>query len=127
LLPLTTYLLLGTDEAGPLFGTADPAAVFSQAKACGVGEVVLKAGASGCWHEGDTPTHLPSVAVRVVDPVGAGDAFAGAYLAARLRGTGPRRAAWLGTRFAAGVVATAGDTDGLPSPAEVVALLEEVG
>jgi 2-dehydro-3-deoxygluconokinase len=127
LLPLTTYLLLGTDEAEPLFGTAEPAAVFSQAKACGVGEVVLKAGAGGCWHEGDTPTHLPSVAVQVVDPVGAGDAFAGAYLAARLRGTGPRGAAWLGTRFAAGVVATAGDTDGLPSPAEVVALLEEVG
>lgn len=125
MLPLTTYLLLGTDEAVPLFGTDDPATVFSQAKTLGVGEVVLKAGAGGCWHEGDAPTHLPSVAVRVVDPVGAGDAFAGAYLAARLRGIGPRGAAWLGTRFAASVVATAGDTDGLPSPTEVVALLAE--
>ncbi|MDG6108943.1 sugar kinase [Dactylosporangium aurantiacum] len=131
LLPLTAYLLLGMDEAGPLFGTDDPATVFARAKALGVGEVVLKAGADGCWHEagaaGDGPVHLPSVAVRVVDPVGAGDAFAGAYLAARLRGIGPGGAAWLGTRFAAGVVATAGDTDGLPSAAEVVALLEEAG
>lgn len=125
LLPLTTYLLLGMDEAVPLFGTDRPATVFAQARAAGVGEVVLKAGADGCWHEGDTPTHLPSVAVQVVDPVGAGDAFAGAYLAARLRDIAPRGAAWLGTRFAAGVVATAGDTDGLPSPTEVVALLAE--
>ncbi|GAA3190976.1 sugar kinase [Dactylosporangium siamense] len=127
LLPLTAYLLLGMDEAVPLFGTDVPATVFAQARAAGVGEVVLKAGADGCWHEGDRPTHLPSVAVRVVDPVGAGDAFAGAYLAARLRGIGPRGAAWLGTRFAAGVVATAGDTDGLPSPAEATALLAEAG
>ncbi|MET7423373.1 sugar kinase [Dactylosporangium sp. NPDC005555] len=127
LLPMTTYLLLGMDEAVPLFGTDDPAAVFALAKAAGVREVVLKAGADGCWHEGDTPTHLPSVAVRVVDPVGAGDAFAGAYLAARLAGTGPRGAAWLGTRFAARVVATAGDTEGLPSPAEVTALLTGAG
>ncbi len=125
LLPLTAYLLLGMDEAVPLFGTDRPAEVFSQARRLGVGEVVLKAGADGCWHEGETPTHLPSVAVRVVDPVGAGDAFAGAYLAARLRGIGPRGAAWLGTRFAAGVVAAAGDTDGLPSPAEAVRLTAE--
>ncbi|GAA1515821.1 sugar kinase [Dactylosporangium maewongense] len=128
LLPLTAYLLLGMDEAVPLFGTDDPGEVFARAKAAGVREVVLKAGADGCWHDGgDTPAHLPSTAVRVVDPVGAGDAFAGAYLAARLAGTGPRGAALLGTRFAARVVASAGDTEGLPAPAEVAAMLAEAG
>jgi 2-dehydro-3-deoxygluconokinase len=131
LLPLTTYLLLGTDEAVPLFGTDDPGEVFARARAAGVREVVLKAGAGGCWHDAGPPahppTHLPAAAVRVVDPVGAGDAFAGAYLAARLAGTGPRGAAWLGTRFAAGVVASPGDTEGLPSPAEAAALLAEAG
>ncbi|MEV4138014.1 sugar kinase [Dactylosporangium sp. NPDC049742] len=128
LLPLTAYLLLGMDEAVPLFGTDDPGEVFARARAAGVREVVLKAGADGCWHDGgDTPAHLPSAAVRVVDPVGAGDAFAGAYLAARLAGTGPRGAALLGTRFAARVVALAGDTEGLPAPAEVAAMLAEAG
>ncbi|MFF5232278.1 sugar kinase [Dactylosporangium sp. NPDC000521] len=127
LLPLTAYLLLGMDEAVPLFGTDDPGEVFARAKAGGVREVVLKAGADGCWHDGDTPAHLPTAAVRVVDPVGAGDAFAGAYLAARLAGTGPRGAALLGTRFAARVVASAGDTEGLPAPAEVAAMLAEAG
>jgi sugar/nucleoside kinase (ribokinase family) len=125
LLPVTSFLLLGIDEAGPLLGTEEPGEVFRRAAALGVGEVVLKAGADGCWYAGaDGPEHLPSAAVQVVDPVGAGDAFAGAYLAARLRGIGPRGAAWLGTRFAAGVVAAPGDTDGLPDADEAAVLLE---
>ncbi|MET7392168.1 sugar kinase [Dactylosporangium sp. NPDC005572] len=126
LLPMTTYLLLGTDEAGPLLGVDEPAKVFDRARAAGVGEVVLKAGADGCWHaDPGGPRRLPSAAVEVVDPVGAGDAFAGAYLAARLAGIAPRGAAWLGTRFAAGVVAAPGDTDGLPAPREAAALVAE--
>lgn len=125
LLPVTSFLLLGIDEAGPLLGTEEPGEVFRRAAALGVGEVVLKAGADGCWYAGaDGPEHLPSAAVHVVDPVGAGDAFAGAYLAARLRGIAPRGAAWLGTRFAAGVVAAPGDTDGLPDADEAAALFE---
>ncbi|GIF51825.1 2-dehydro-3-deoxygluconokinase [Asanoa ferruginea] len=115
LLPYTGYLVLGRDEAPALFGTDEPAEVFARAHAAGVGEVVLKAGADGCYYAtGDGPAHLPTAAVRVVDPVGAGDAFAGGYLAARLAGIDTRGAAWLGSQFAAGVVATPGDTEGLP-------------
>ncbi|WP_432969850.1 PfkB family carbohydrate kinase [Dactylosporangium sp. CA-233914] len=125
LLPLTRFLLLGIDEAGPLLGAEEPQEVFRLASAAGVGEVVLKAGADGCWHHGDDgrPEHLPAAATRVVDPVGAGDAFAGAYLAARLQRIGPRGAAWLGSQFAAGVIAAPGDTEGLPSPAAATELL----
>ncbi|GAA2329732.1 sugar kinase [Dactylosporangium salmoneum] len=127
LLPHVEYLLLGLDEAGPLFGTADPPSVFERARAAGVREVVLKAGPDGCYHAdaAHRPAHLPTSATTVVDPVGAGDAFAGGYLAARLSGAGPRGAAWLGSRFAAGVVATPGDTEGLPTPVEAAALLAQ--
>ena len=126
LLPYTDYLVLGLDEAEPLFKTTDPAEVFAAAKAAGAGEVVLKAGAEGCYHaSADGPRHLPTAAVRVVDPVGAGDAFAGGYLAARLAGIAPRGAAWLGTRFAAGVVATLGDNEGLPDPPQAATLLTQ--
>jgi len=125
LLPLTRFLVLGLDEAQPLFGTDAPDEVFRRAGEAGVGEVVLKAGADGCWYgTPGGPRHLASAAVRVVDPVGAGDAFAGAYLASRLRGIGPRGAAWLGTAFAAGVVAAPGDTDGLPAEREAVRLVD---
>jgi 2-dehydro-3-deoxygluconokinase len=122
LLPHTRYLLLGLDEAGPLFGVESPEAVFAAAAAAGVRETVLKAGAGGCYVPG---AHLPAVATTVVDPVGAGDAFAGAYLAARLRGASPRAAAELGTHLAAGVVACAGDTEGLPDPTTAAALLAQ--
>lgn len=121
LLPRVDYLLLGVDEAEPLFGTADPEQIFA---AAGAAEVVLKAGAEGCWYATPSgPAHLPAQAATVVDPVGAGDAFGGGYLAARLSGADPARAAWLGSVLAAGVVAAHGDTDGLPEPRQAYALL----
>ncbi|WP_155370798.1 sugar kinase [Catellatospora vulcania] len=124
LLPHVDVLLLGLDEAEPLFGTADPASIFRAAAAAGVRETVLKAGADGCYHATDAGfAHLPTAASTVVDPVGAGDAFGGGYLAARLRGAAPSGAAWLGSRLAAGVVAADGDTDGLPAADTARALL----
>ncbi|MEV1147849.1 sugar kinase [Micromonospora sp. NPDC049799] len=76
LLPYADHLILGVDEAGPLFGVTEPGAVFAAAAAAGAGETVLKAGERGCFVLVDgTVVHLPSDAHRVVDPVGAGDAF----------------------------------------------------
>lgn len=124
LLPAVDVLLLGVDEAVPLFGTVDPAAVFAAAAAAGAGLTVLKAGPDGCYV--DSPggiVHLPSAATRVVDPVGAGDAFAGGFLAGYLTGRDPVACARLGTALAARVVATTGDTDGLPDPTEAADLL----
>src|SRR5690606_6255237 len=90
------------------------------ARASGVREVVLKAGADGCWYEDERgePAHVPALASRVVDPIGAGDAFLGGYLGARLSGAPARESAVLGARLAARVIQTAGDTQGLPSPEE---------
>ncbi len=113
LLPHVDILLLGLDEALLIFGTTDVFSAFD-------GEVILKAGAEGCYFRGG---HLPSYATKVVDPVGAGDAFAGGYLAARLRGASIPAAADLGSTLAAGVVAAAGDTTGLPDPAAAAALM----
>lgn len=126
LLPYCDYLLLGVEEAQALFGTGSPDGVLAAARNRGVAEVVLKAGPGGCWYADDgRMRHLPSAAESIVDPVGAGDAFAGGYLAGRLRGVGPAGSAWLGTRLAAGVVAMPGDTDGLPDTQEAARLLGE--
>lgn len=123
ILPVARFLLLGLDEAELLFGTADPYRIL---KECPV-ETVLKAGPNGCFYLRDNGSlaHLPSLAKRVVDPVGAGDAFAGGYLAARLRGAGRKGAVWLGSRLAADVVAVPGDTAGLPSPEQAASLLAQ--
>ncbi|MGN9809314.1 sugar kinase [Micromonospora sp. BQ11] len=126
LLPYADFLILGVDEAGPLFGVSEPDAVFAAAAAAGAGETVLKAGERGCFVLADgVVVHLPSDARRVVDPVGAGDAFAGGYLAARLSGADTVAAARLGSRLAAAVVGRRGDTAGLPDAATAAALLRD--
>lgn len=129
LLPLLRHvdtLLLGADEAHHLFGTTDPARVFAAAMSAGVRETVLKAGPDGCHVPvAGQPRHLPTAATVVVDPVGAGDAFAGGYLVGRSRGLSVVGAAWLGNQLAARVVAHPGDTSGLPEPHEASTLLEQ--
>ncbi|MGP4115144.1 sugar kinase [Streptomyces sp. 4N509B] len=125
MLPRVDLLVLGDDESGPLFGTTDPADVLAAAAAAGVGETVLKGGERGCWLRDDGGLrHVPAHPTRVVDTVGAGDAFLGAFLAARLAGARPLAAAGLGARIAAGVVARPGDTAGLPDRAAGRRLLD---
>jgi 2-dehydro-3-deoxygluconokinase len=126
LLPDVDTLLLGLDEGEYLFGVSTPGEVVEAALRAGVGEVVVKLGAEGCAvADGPSLIHLPSAATTVVDPVGAGDAFAGGYLVGRSRGLTPVQAARLGSELAARVVATRGDTDGLPSAEQAVVLLAQ--
>lgn len=59
----------------------------------------------------------PPYDIPLVDPVGAGDAFAAGYLSAWLRGLPPERALAEAAAVAALAVQTATDTDGLPTAA----------
>ncbi len=108
-----------------VFGETDPNRIASAAQALGCAEVVVTDGARGSWWQDDDGqmNHQPSLANVVVDPVGAGDAFAGSYLAARLSGLGTRTSSWIGASFAAGVIAVSGDTEGLPTTDHVVELV----
>ncbi|MEV0973296.1 sugar kinase [Microtetraspora glauca] len=118
-------LALGQDESADLLGATHPEDVFAAAHAAGVNEVLLKGGPDGVWYAGPdgAPRHMPSAAATVLDPVGAGDAMLGGYLAARLSGAPPEAAARIGTHLAAAIVATYGDNAGLPPAAEARALL----
>jgi 2-dehydro-3-deoxygluconokinase len=99
---------------------ADEQLVFadSGADACvrrlrdgGVAEIAVKLGAAGCLvaGRGDTPVRIPAVpGVTVVDTTAAGDAFNGAYLAARLSGAPAREAGEAGNALAAEVIAHPG-------------------
>lgn len=72
-------------------------------KALGCGEVAVKLGAEGCLL-GSGETVAPAAALQPVDTSGAGDAFNGGYLGARLRGQAPPEAARHGHRLAGWVV-----------------------
>lgn len=82
-----------------LSGERDADAVARHWSSRGCGEVIVKVGARGCRLSDGTLLPPPAV-LAPVDTSGAGDAFNGGYLAARLHGAGIRDAALAGHRLA---------------------------
>ena len=99
----------GRDEAESLWGTAsagDVRALFTD-----VPELVVKDGSVGATtYLSDQEVFEPALVVDVVDVVGAGDAFAGGYLAALLEGATPAERLRSGHRRAALTLLTTGDS-----------------
>lgn len=81
-------VFVGRDEAELLWGAATPAAI--RALLPETAELVVKDGDVGATvFAGADEVFVPAHRVDVVEPVGAGDAFAGGYLAAHLAGAAP--------------------------------------
>lgn len=92
---------VGRDEAERIWGTATPAEIRAHLPHCAL--LVVKdgdVGATAFTHDAE-PVFVPAPTVDVVEPVGAGDAFASGFLAATLDGEG------LAARLAAGHAAAA--------------------
>jgi 2-dehydro-3-deoxygluconokinase len=109
-------LFAGDDEAALLGATGDPEAIVKALSAYGPAQVVLKLGARGALAAVDSELlRVPAHAVVAVDPVGAGDAFVGGYLAELLLGADV--ASRLRTAAACGAFAVTvpGDWEGLPT------------
>jgi 2-dehydro-3-deoxygluconokinase len=103
----TVTLALPTfEDEQALFADADPVATARRYRAAGVDEVVVKHGGQGCLVlTGETPRSVPVPApVAPVDTTAAGDSFNAGYLAARLLGADPVRAAGAGHGLAGAVI-----------------------
>lgn len=101
-------VFVGRDEAETLWdaATADAA----RALLSDVPELVVKDGSVGATlFSGDDRVFEPAQVVDVVEPVGAGDAFAGGYLAARLAGASAAERLRTGHARAALTMRTTGD------------------
>jgi ribokinase len=109
-------LFVSRDEAAVLTGIRDPRKSFRQLQKVGARDVVMKLGKRGCLilHEGKLCL-VPSFAVRTVDSTGAGDAFAAAFLQARLRGWPQDEAALAANAAGAAAAATAGAGENMPT------------
>lgn len=121
-------VLPGQEEAEFLTGERDPVAAGRLIRAMGPRQVVVKVGAEGAWvlSEGGE-VHVPGFPVeRVVDPVGAGDAFASGYIAGLLEGLSPTESARLGNACGAFTTGVPGDIEGLPERGDVDALLRDI-
>jgi 2-dehydro-3-deoxygluconokinase len=101
-------VFVGRDEAQTLWGTATAADVRAL---IGAGNrLVVKDGDVGAHaFVGRREDFVPAHRVDVVEPVGAGDAFAAGFLAADLAGKPPDAALERGHRFAVRALATTGD------------------
>lgn len=125
-------VLAGDDEARLVAGvqTTEPAAVAASLLELGSQLVVLKLGAAGAMvvERGGQAIRRPALPVRaVVDPVGAGDAFCGGFIAARLDGAPLERCLDVANACGAATVAALGDMTGSPTTDELERLLATSG
>jgi 2-dehydro-3-deoxygluconokinase len=121
------WVLPGLEEGRFLTGEQTPEAISRFYLQRGARLVVVKLGPDGAYFEaagGMDSGYVPAFPVNeVVDTVGAGDGFAVGVVSALLEGRGiaeaVRRGAWIGAR----AVQVLGDTEGLPTRAQ----LQEAG
>jgi dehydrogluconokinase len=117
------WVLPGLEEGRFLTGEQTPEAIARFYRERGARLVVVKLGAEGAYYEGEQgAAYVPGFPVaEVIDTVGAGDGFAVGVVSALLEGRSVadavRRGAWIGAR----AVQVLGDTEGLPTRAQLEA------
>jgi sugar/nucleoside kinase (ribokinase family) len=120
-LPDVDLLFVNEDESRILSGSEDPRAAAKMFQAFGVANVVVKLGGEGCYvFTADGEVRAPAFRVPVVDTTGAGDCFAGAFLAALYHGYSIAKAARLANAVGALNIQRLGATCGLLPLAETV-------
>ncbi|MBI3679958.1 MAG: carbohydrate kinase family protein [Acidobacteria bacterium] len=127
-LPHTDLLFLNEDEARMLTGTSEPAQVARLLRDAGARCVALKQGSQGCAvFTSEGQWRLPAFRVEAVDTTGAGDCFAGGFLAALERGLPIADAARVANAVGALNVQSLGGTSGLRSWEETLEWMRNQG
>ncbi|MDM0058110.1 sugar kinase [Variovorax fucosicus] len=116
------WVLPGIEEGLLLTGESTPEGIAGFYRGRGAKLVVVKLGAAGAYYDSDTAGtgRVEGFPVaQVIDTVGAGDGFAAGVVSALLEGRSVqdavRRGAWIGAR----AVQVLGDTEGLPTRAQL--------
>lgn len=116
-------VFVGLDEANDLWGSTRPLEVRWLLPEPEF--LVVKQGAEGCTvFHGDEQVFVPALIVDVVEPVGAGDAFAAGFLSGYLSGMAIRDAGRLGTIVASCSLSVVTDIGALPGREYIRELLQ---
>ncbi|MEN9677901.1 MAG: ribokinase [Verrucomicrobiota bacterium] len=128
----TDWIIVNESEAAVLAGSeiesgASPSRLASRLRERSDGAcVAITLGAAGVWVDSDEFLgHLPGFRVAVVDTVGAGDAFVGAFVSRLTAGDPVYEAAVFGTAAGALAVTRPGAQSGLPTAREVREFLRD--
>lgn len=119
------WVLPGVNEGRVLTGSDDPATIARFYLERGARGVIVKLGAEGAYYEtreGERGPVQAQPVAKVVDTVGAGDGFAVGVVSALLEGRTLREAVTRGNRIGALAVQVSGDSEGLPTRAQLDAL-----
>ncbi|NRQ39703.1 5-dehydro-2-deoxygluconokinase [Nonomuraea sp. NN258] len=126
-LPYANVAVGNLDEVETAVGVRDPEAAARALLAAGVELAVVKMGPAGVYARTATETVLVEpVEVKVVNGIGAGDAFGGALCLGLLRGWPLERVLRFANAAGAFVAARLACADAMPTTAEVDDLLNEV-
>jgi ribokinase len=117
-------LFVSLGEALALTGKSGKAEALASLEECGSREIVVKLGADGCLiRESPGWCSLPAFEIFAVDTTGAGDAFAAAFLRARMHGWPGQDAALLANAAGACAAAVVGAGENMPGPQAVLGIL----
>jgi 2-dehydro-3-deoxygluconokinase len=116
-LPKIDTILPGLSEGQMLTDKSDPGEIACKLMGMGAKNVILKGGHSkaAAYTTQGTASHQASPLDCMIDPIGAGDAFAAGYLAAHLDALPPADCLKQAHATAAIVCMTHGDWEGLPT------------
>ena len=124
----TDYLICGSGFGHQLTGETDLLRSGRAMLELGPRVVVQTEGREGCYTTSrDQQFHTPAFEVEVVDTTGAGDVFHGAYLVGLAKQWGLERTAAFASAVAALHCTVLGNRQGIPSMAEVEALISDRG
>jgi sugar/nucleoside kinase (ribokinase family) len=124
-LPEVDFFVPNDDEAGALTGESDPRRQAERLLELGAGTVVVTMGERGLLAMSrDETIELPAPHVELVEPSGAGDAFAAGLICGLLEDLDMRRCLELASVVGASACTRVGCTAGLCTRAEADALLE---
>lgn len=127
ILPFIDVLLAGRDELATLMPDLEPHDAARRLAGSALDAVVVKDGAHGAvvYESGEVTPIDPFPVEKVIDTVGAGDAFAAGVISGLLRGWSISDGARLGAVLGARAVTVSGDWEGIAPGEDARHLLEQ--
>jgi 5-dehydro-2-deoxygluconokinase len=125
-LPLVTVAVGNLDECDMAVAEREPRVVATALRSYGLDLAVVKQGPRGVLaDDGAHPVEVPPVPVKIVNGLGAGDAFGGALCHGLLAGWGTERVMRFCNAAGAIVASRLACSSAMPDEAEVLAKIEE--